>query len=203
MKKIVLGIMIALLSTHSFAQKKKATAKKKAIPVAVTAVQGIPFAKFENLTAEVKGTTFQVAITDKNNPGATIVIKTVGADFKPLECKFSTFKTNGKQLYLLSWTEKSTTATETKSEAQVVNNTCILELSTKKLVLSNTETITHTTEKVFLDKGKNASETQQKIKREGYQFVLNSDGTIILKNKSSENHLVYDAAKMEYVAKKK
>jgi len=61
-----------------------------------------------------------------------------------------------------------------------------LEVTTKKVVFSNTDTTTHTSEKVFLDKGKNASETQEKLRREGMHFVLNPDGSILLKNKTSE-----------------
>ena len=40
---------------------------------------------------------------------------------------------------------------------------------------------------VFLDKLKNASETQERMRREGFEFFLNADGTITQKNKTQEN----------------
>ena len=55
---------------------------------------------------------------------------------------------------------------------------------------------------MFLDKLKQASETQQKIRREGFEFKLNPDGTIWLKNKTQESKLVYDTSKKEFDFKK-
>jgi hypothetical protein len=202
MKKIILMALLAFISTQSFAQKKKEGLQKKTILAGSTA-GNLALAKLDNLKVEIKTGNFQVAIADKDNATAAIIIKPVEASFKPLECKLSAFKSNGSVLYLLTWVEKSATKTDLKTEEVVSNYSCILEVPNKKQVFSNTETTTHITEKVFLDKGKNASETQEKLRREGYHFVLNPDGSILLKNKTSEKTLVYDAAKMEYLPKKK
>lgn len=212
MKKIVLLALLTLLNAQSFAQNKsrggaeRSTAKTAAHKntTVVSSPSGtIPLAKVDNLTVVLKNGTFQVSIGDKDDAEAALVIKTVDATFKPLECKLSAFKANGASLYSLTWVEKSTSKTDTKSEDIVSNCTCILEIPTKKVLFSNTETTNHIIEKVFLDKGKNASETQEKLRREGYHCVLNPDGSILLKNKTSEKTLVYDATKVAFVPKKK
>ena len=41
------------------------------------------------------------------------------------------------------------------------------------------------------------------MRREGFEFTLNADGTITQKNKTQENKLIYDATKMEFVNSKK
>lgn len=204
MKRIVLFVFIALVSTHSFAQKKtggraersaaKSSTKKS------TATAGL--AKVDNLVAEIKAGNFQVTINEADKPKDAIVIKAVEASFSPTDCKLVAFTVSGTKLYLLTWTEKSSSKTDVKTEDILSNYTSILEMANKKVVFSNTETTTHISEKVFLDKGKNASETQEKLRREGVHFVLNPDGSIQLKNKSIEKVLVYDATKMEYLPKK-
>lgn len=202
MEKIVLLALLSLLNAQSFAQKKKASAHKNTTE-ASSSSGTTPLAKADNLTVVLKNGTFQVTVAAKEDAEAAIVIKTVDATFKPLECKLTAFKSNGASLYSLTWVEKSASKTDTKSEDIVSKCTSILEIPTKKIVFSNTETTNHIIEKVFLDKGKNASETQEKLRREGYQCVLNTDGSILLKNKTSEKTLVYDAAKATYVPKKK
>jgi len=200
MKRIVLFVFIALLSSNSFAQKKTGRAAKPNVKKTSTTV-GI--AKVDNLVAEIKEGNFQVTINEADKPAAAIIIKAVEASFVPNDCKLLAFNALGTKLYLLTWTEKSSSKTELKTEDVFSNYTAVLEVTNKKVVFSNTETTTHTSEKVFLDKGKNASETQEKLRREGMHFVLNPDGSIQLKNKTTEKNLVFDSIKMEYLPKKK
>ena len=77
------------------------------------------------------------------------------------------------------------------------------EIPNKKQVFSNTQTTNHIVEIVFLDKLKNASETQERIRREGFEFILNADGTITQKNKTQENKWKYNPATFEFVDAKK
>jgi hypothetical protein len=195
MKRIVLFVFIALFSTHSFAQKKKSNLKKS------IATAGL--AKVDNLVAEIKAGNFQISITEAGKPSDALIIKSAEATFAPLDCKIVPFTAAGTKLYLVTWTEKSTTKTDLKTEDVVSNYVSILDIPNKKIVFSNTETTSHIIEKVFLDKGKNASETQEKLRREGAHFVLNPDGSILLKNKTSEKTFLYDTVKIEYLLKKK
>jgi hypothetical protein len=77
----------------------------------------------------------------------------------------------------------------------------IYEITAKKQVFSNTQTTNHITEIVSLG-GTTATETQEKMRREGFEFVLNPDGSVTQKSKKQENKWVYDVAKIEFVAKK-
>jgi hypothetical protein len=78
----------------------------------------------------------------------------------------------------------------------------IYDLDSKKQVFSNTQTNTHIVEKVFLDKNKTASETREKMRKDGFELVLNPDGTVTQKGKKQDIKWVYDTVKMEYVVKK-
>jgi len=57
--------------------------------------------------------------------------------------------------------------------------------------------------KLFLDKNKTASETQDKIRREGFDLIVNADATISQKGKNQENKFSYDATSMSFVDAKK
>jgi hypothetical protein len=103
----------------------------------------------------------------------------------------------------LTWTEVTQNKTDLKTEDITTIYSNIYEISSKKLVFYNTQLTNHITEKVFLDKMKQVSETQEKMRREGFEFTLNPDGSVKQKNKTQENKLVYDAAKMEYVDSRK
>ena len=161
------------------------------------------FAKIDNLVAEVKKGNFQVTINEKGKEKDAMIVKeAVAANFAPTNTKLSSFNVKDVKLYLLTWTEKVTTKTDLKTEEINTIYTVIYEINAKKQVFSNTQTTTNITEKVFLDKLKNASETQQRIRREGFEFTLNPDGTVTQKSKKQQNNWMYDAAKMEYVTKK-
>ena len=195
MKKVILFVCVGLLSLNGFSQKKKSVAKN---PATTTSV----FPKIDNLQVEIKRGNFQVTISEKGKTNDMLIVKAVEASFTPTNCKLSSFMANGVKLYLLSWTELNTIKTDLKTEERITIYSIIYEIVSKKQVFSNYQLTNHITEKVFLG-GTTASETQEKIRREGFEFALKPDGSVTQKNKTQQNNLVYDAAKMEFVAKKK
>ena len=186
-------ILAFLVCLTSFGQKKKSATPK--------ATAGL--AKVDNLIAEVKNGNFQVTITEKGKEMDAIVVKSADKSFAPTGCKLTSFKASGASLYLLSWQEKTNTKTPTKTEDIVTIYTKVYDITTKKEVFSNYQITNNITEQVFLDKNKTASETQNKIRREGFEFTLNPDGSITQKSKNQENKWVYDATKKEYLDAKK
>lgn len=194
MKKIVLFMLVALCSVSSYAQKKKVTAKK-----AVASTSKGVLAKADNIVAEIKAGNFQLTVDGKE----AIVVKAADAKFAPTDVKLKSFTASGVKLYLLTWTEKTLNKTDLKTEDITTVYSNVYEITSKKQVFYNTQLTNHIVEKVFLDKLKNASETQERMRREGFEFTLNPDGTITQKNKTQENKLIYDAAKMEFVNSKK
>ncbi|WP_298396017.1 hypothetical protein [Flavobacterium sp.] len=194
MKKIILFMLVALCSVSSYAQKKKVTAKK----TVATTSKGV-LAKADNIVAEIKAGNFQLTVDGKE----AIVVKTADAKFAPIEVKLISFIASGVKLYLLTWTEKTLNKTDLKTEDITTVYSNVYEITSKKQVFYNTQLTNHIVEKVFLDKLKNASETQERMRREGFEFTLNPDGTITQKNKTQENKLIYDAAKMEFINSKK
>jgi hypothetical protein len=193
MKRIVLLALIAMLSINAYSQKKKPAAKK-----ATTTASAFP--KVDNLQVEIKGGNFQVAITEKGKPADALVVKAVDAKFAPTNCKLTSFTASGTKLYLLTWTEAVQIKTKLKTEDITNVYSVIYEISKKKQVFSNTQITNHITEIVSLG-GTAATETQEKIRRDGFEFILNPDGSVTQKSKKQENKLVYDAAKMELVKK--
>lgn len=186
-------ILAFLVCLTSFGQKKKSATTKTAAGLA----------KVDNLIAEVKNGNFQVTITDKGKEVDAIVVKSADKSFAPTGCKLTSFKASGASLYLLSWQEKTNTKTPTKTEDIVTIYTKVYDITIKKEVFSNYQITNNITEQVFLDKNKTASETQNKIRREGFEFTLNPDGSITQKSKNQENKWVYDATKKEYLDAKK
>ena len=194
MKQLFILFALALTITTGFAQKKKT-------PVKSTKTASV--AKVDNLTAEIKGKTFQLTISDKGKPADAIVVKELTSDVKPIDMKLSSFTANGTKLYLLQWTEKSNTKTDLKTEDITMIYSVIYEITSKKQVFSNYQKTTNIVEKVFLDRNKTASETQEKVRKEGFEFVLNPDGSVTQKSKNQENKWSYDPAKQEFVEVKK
>lgn len=186
-------ILAFLVCLTSFGQKKKSATPKTTAGLA----------KVDNLIAEVKNGNFQVTITEKGKEMDAIIVKSADKSFAPTTCKLTTFKASGASLYLLSWQEKTNTKTPTKTEDIVTIYTKVYDITTKKEVFSNYQITNNITEQVFLDKNKTASETQNKIRREGFEFTLNPDGSITQKSKNQENKWVYDATKKEYLDAKK
>ncbi len=197
MKRLIILLAIALTATSGFAQKKKAPSKTtKTAPTTSTA-------KVDNLIAEIKGKTFHLSITEKGKAIDAITVKELADDVKPTDIKLTGFTANGTKLYLLQWTEKSNTKTDLKTEDITMVYSVIYEIPNKKQVFSNYQKTTNIVEKVFLDRNKTASETQEKVRREGFEFILNPDGSIIQKSKNQENKWTYDVAQQEFVDAKK
>ena len=197
MKQLLILLAIALSTTTGFAQKKKAPVKStKTATTSSTA-------KVDNLTAEIKGKTFQLTIAEKGKAADAITVKELVGDVKPVDIKLSGFTANGTKLYLLQWTEKSNIKTDLKTEDITMIYSVIYEIPNKKQVFSNYQKTTNIVEKVFLDRNKTASETQEKVRREGFEFVLNPDGSVTQKSKNQENKWTYDVAKQEFVDAKK
>ena len=194
MKQLFILFALALTITTGFAQKKKT-------PVKSTKTASV--AKVDNLTAEIKGKTFQLTISDKGKPADAIIVKELTNDVKPIDMKLSSFTANGTKLYLLQWTEKSNIKTDLKTEDITMIYSVIYEITSKKQVFSNYQKTTNIVEKVFLDRNKTASETQEKVRKEGFEFVLNPDGSVTQKSKNQENKWSYDTAKQEFLEVKK
>lgn len=191
MKKTILFLFIALISINGYSQKKKKAVTKKASTTAL--------AKVDNLIAEVKNNNFQITIDGKD----ALIVKALSGSFAPLNTKLTSFMASGTKLYLLQWTEKNNTKTDLKTEDITSTYSVIYEIPNKKQVFSNFQTTNNITEKVFLDRLKTASETQQRVRKEGFEFTLNSDGSVTQTSKNQLNKWVYDATKMEYVDAKK
>lgn len=194
MKKNLILIAFLLIGITNYAQKKKTTATTKSS-------SGI--AKLDNLVAEIKSGKFQLSITDKGKTTDAIIVKVADSKFAPEEVKLTSFTATGTKLYLLTWTEKTSTKTDLKSEDIVTINSFVFNIDSKSSVFSNYQITNNIVEKVFLDRLKNASETQEKVRREGFVFTLNPDGSIVQKNKTQENKWIYDAASNKYVDAKK
>ena len=192
MKKIFLFVCIALLTVNGYSQNKKVGAKKPATNAA--------FPKLDNLAVEVKNGNFQVTISEKGKSGDAMIVKAVDASFKPTGCKLSSFMASGVKLYLFTWTELSQIKSGNKTEDKTTIYSVIYEITSKKQVYSNYQLTNHITEKVFLG-GTAASETQEKMRREGFEFVLNPDGSVTQKNKTQQTTYVYDKDKMEFKKK--
>ncbi len=192
MKKIILFLALSFVVSSSYAQKKKSVKSTKKVLVS----NGL--AKADNLVAEIKEGNFQLIISENGKPQDTITIKLVDSKFAPMDCKLTAFKASGTTLYLLTWTEKTQIKTDLKTEDIVTIYSNIYDKTAKKLVFENKQLTNNITEKVFLDKIKQASETQQKVRREGFEFKLNPDGSVVQKNKAKEYKLVYNATKMMY-----
>jgi hypothetical protein len=191
MKKTILFLFIALISINGYSQKKKKASTKKASTTAL--------AKIDNLIAEVKNNNFQITIDGKD----ALIVKALSGSFTPINTKLTSFMASGTKLYLLQWTEKNNTKTDLKTEDITSTYSVIYEIPNKKQVFSNFQTTNNITEKVFLDRLKTASETQQRVRKEGFEFTLNSDGSVTQTSKNQLNKWVYDATKMEYVDAKK
>lgn len=121
----------------------------------------------------------------------------------PSDCKITPFNSKGVKFYAVSWTEKAITETKLKTEEATTTFTEICDFTSKSKVLSNAQTTTKISEIVFLDKNQTVSETREKVRREGFEFSITPDGDVILKNKSQENRLSYNATEKKFVGMKK
>lgn len=192
MKKTTLLLLLLLTATFSYGQKKGSKKKGAAKPASAA------LAKADNLTAEVVKGNFYLFINNKAKKD-TIGIKTVDEKNLPKNCTLKGFTAKGTPLYLLTWTEEITTKTELKTEVRTILFSEVYDTASKTKLFSNQQTTTNITEKVFLDRLKNASETQEKVRREGFEFVLTPEGDIVQKNKTQQNTFAFNAADKKYV----
>ena len=192
MKKIAFLILLVLTAAFSYGQKKGSKKKAAAKPASAA------LAKADNLTAEIVKGNFYLFINNKAKKD-TIGIKTVDEKNPPKNCTLKGFTAKGTPLYLLTWTEEITTKTELKTEVRTILFSEVYDTASKTKLFSNQQTTTNITEKVFLDRLKNASETQEKVRREGFEFVLTPEGDILQKNKTQQNTFAFNAADKKYV----
>jgi hypothetical protein len=184
-------LVLSLFASFGYGQKKKPVAKA---PVATNTV----VAKADNISAEIAKGNFYLFI-NTNGKKDTVLIKTIDPKKMPAAGKITPFKAKGAQLYALSWTETANTETKLKKESSLTTFTEIYDLPSKTKVLANAQITTTISEIVFLDKNQTVSETQQKLRREGFEFILLPDGDVILKNKAQENKMTYSATEKKYV----
>lgn len=190
--KNILFLLSLLFAFSCYGQKKKSVSSKSVVS----------FAKIENLQVEIKNENFQLTLLDKGKEVDALVIKKAG-DMVPIATKITPFTANGTRLYLVTWTEKTNTKTDLKTEDKLVVFSYVYNLATKKEVFFNTQLTNNIVEKVFLDRNKTASETQTRIRREGYEFILNPDGTLTQKTAKQLNKWKYDLATDSFMDAKK
>lgn len=188
----------------AYGQKKKTVAKGSKAEV---------IGKSGTITAELfrKKDAYRLylLLPAAKNKKDTVSIKTAAYDPKgtpstinnniPTNCVITPFTTKGASLYSVSWTEKNLSEIPDKKEDATRTVTEIWNLNTKTQLYSNTQTATKITEILWLDKGKNASQTSEKMRNEGFAMTLSPEGDIILKNRTQENRLSYDATETKYV----
>ena len=190
--KNILFLLSLLFAFSCYGQKKKSVSSKSVVS----------FAIIENLQVEIKNENFQLTLLDKGKEVDALVIKKAG-DMVPIATKITPFTANGTRLYLVTWTEKTNTKTDLKTEDKLVVFSYVYNLATKKEVFFNTQLTNNIVEKVFLDRNKTASETQTRIRREGYEFSLNPDGTLTQKTAKQLNKWKYDLATDSFIDAKK
>lgn len=180
MKKIILIAFIALFAFTGSAQKTKK----------------VILGKVDNLTAEVvpNGKGKKLLLQVKNDSGVeTLEVKSVADNnLNPKEFTMKSFSVNEAKFYVLTWKEQITTQTKLKKEVADITESQIWNIETKTLLLGNTQKSIYIKETQFLDKNKSASHEVEKKRNEGFEFVLNTDGSVVLKTKTQENHYKFN-----------
>lgn len=198
MKKILIVTFISLLALNANAQKKKTTKTTKP--------KNEILAKVDNLSAEIvpvgKGKKLLVFVKNETSTDTLVVKVTEDANLKPTEFILKSFTASGSKLYLLSWKEQVTTETKLKKEVADITENQIWNPTTKTLLLGNTQKSIYIKETVFLDNNKSASHEVEKKRGEGYEFVLNTDGSVALKTKIQDNNYKYNSATDKFEAQK-
>ncbi|HPJ10636.1 MAG TPA: hypothetical protein PLS51_08405 [Flavobacterium sp.] len=191
MKKIILLLALSLCFTNGYSQKKKST-KKAGTPASV-------LAKMNELTAQLtpkkdrfevlfgKDTLFtrKIDLSGNNKP-------TTKNNNIPTTCTITPVVVKGTPLYCITWSDNNINEVTEKKEDRTKVYSEIWNPVTKTQVLANVQTTTKITEILWLDKGKNASQTSEKLRREGFEFSMNKEGDVVLKNKTQENKMVYN-----------
>jgi hypothetical protein len=194
MKKLILLLALSLCSLSAFSQKKKGASKAGAAPTSV-------LAKVNNMSAELtsKKDRFKVMIdkdtlfTRKIDLSGNSKPSTKNNNI-PFNCTITPVVVKGTPLYCISWSDNNINEITDKTEDRTKVYSEIWNPVTKTQVMANMQATTKIKEILWLDKLKNASQTSEKIRREGYEFSMNKDGDVFLKNKTQENRMVYNPA---------
>jgi len=209
MKKIILLLCAVLMTSASFAQKKKTPSKAANTNKTVLTKSG-------NMTVELlkKKDAYRLylLVPDAKKKLDTLSLKTAAYDPKaapavkdnnvPINCTVTAFTSKGVKLYNITWTEKAITEIPDKKEDATRTVSEIWNLDTKNQLYSNTQTSTKITEILYLDKLKNASQTSEKMRNEGFNMTVTPEGDLVLKNKTQENKMTFDATEGKYIAVK-
>lgn len=201
MKKLVILLLFALISTATFAQKPKSKSKEKNTTVS----KNVVLAKADNITAEVITINKEkkVVLFVKNSTSTdTLELKKIEtADFKPSGFTLKSYVINGKKFHHVNWKEQVKTDAKLKKETADFTEDQLWDTETKTLLLGNTHKSSHIKETVFLDKNKTASHDVEKMRSEGFEFSLNADGSFNLKTKSQNSVYAYNSTSNKYELK--
>ncbi|CCG53667.1 Protein of unknown function precursor [Flavobacterium indicum GPTSA100-9 = DSM 17447] len=196
MKNLVIALLIALVSTTTFAQKGK------------TATSSSSLASFENLKAEIisEGGKQKLAIIiDNAGKKENVILKELTTKDKaqqPTNFKISSFTVSGVKLYHFTYTENIKTETKLKKENALVTTNEIWDFSSTKVkILGNIQTVSNIKEIKQLGKSA-ATETVEKTRREGFEFTLTKDYEVHLSTKNQLNKYKFNPQTRRYDPKK-
>lgn len=203
MKKKLIVLLLAIFCATAYSQKGKKIAN-------TSSVKKTTLAKTENITADLiqknSNTEFYLLVSNKGKTDS-LLIKTIASSgdkaihVLPVECKITPFTAKGVKLYSISWNEKTTSGDiKTKLENTTNLHTEIWDIANKTVLFSNIQTTKYITEILYLDQLKMASQTSEKIQRAGFELTLTPVGDIVLKNKTQENKLIFEATEKKYVS---
>jgi len=187
MKRIILLLVVALVCTMTYSQKKKV----------VKSAASFTLTKSGNLSIELIKNNLYLFIANKLKKD-TILLKTYAGSAAPNDCKITSFTAKGTPLTLVTWSESAIIETKEKTENRLQIYSEIWNTATKTKPLSNIQVTTNSKEIQWLDKLKNASQTVEKKRSEGFEFTLTKEGEVKLKNKTQENTMIYNASSNVY-----
>ncbi|MBD3581189.1 hypothetical protein [Flavobacterium selenitireducens] len=195
-KTILFALMLLMSASVATAQKSKKTKGKAKAKSAVSGPKAL--ASADNMSVNYVKNDLFLTLASKD----TVDLRRNGLS-DPTDVALKSINCGGSKLYLVTWTEKKKQGdAKSKLEDITQKHTMIVDVDSKTKVLANIESANHITEKVYLSSDKYVSETQEKVRREGFECALQPDGTVVLKNKSTQTKLVYDAGSKKFVAKK-
>ncbi len=201
MIRILTTVVFLLVGLSSNAQKPKAKTKSVSKTQSLAKAEGV-----QAILIEQTGPAVFYVVSGAGKTADSLLVKTVidkSAEKLPKEVKLKKLSLKGAPLIYVGWTEKKTLGdAKTKLENIVETHSEIWDPATKSRVFENTQTVNNITEIVWLDANKTASKTVDKIRRDGFEFTLNPDGGISLKNKTQQESLSYDADQKKYIAAK-
>lgn len=203
MKRLFL-MVIAVCSFCASAQKKPGGVKKPMSrnTVTVSNSKKLVLAKVGEVAAEQlekKNGVLFYALAGKD----TLFSSAIEKGAAPSDVKITPVSAGSTKLHSISWNQKKKIGDpKAKLENITESHTEIWNAAAKKRVFENTNSVNNITEIVWLDPNKTASKTVEKVRREGMECSVSPQGDVILKNKTSESRLAYDAALQKFVAKK-